>query len=101
LTSTLLRTFLRIYRTASVTRAAGQLSVTQPAATGRLKALEGSLRKRLFEREGRGLTAHAAAHTTWPGHRTPYLDGLRLWSRRRAAMAANSRDGSRRGPRNS
>lgn len=70
-----LRTFLAIYRTGSVTKAAAQLAITQPAASGRLQALEGSLRRPLFARDGRRLVPTAAAHDLARAI-GPYLDGL-------------------------
>lgn len=57
-----LRTFLAIYRSQSVTRAATQLNITQPAATGHLQALEARMGRKLFERSSRGLAPLAAAH---------------------------------------
>jgi len=51
------RTFLEAYRTGSVTKAAQNLNITQPAATAHVKALESSIGKPLFIREGRGLKA--------------------------------------------
>jgi DNA-binding transcriptional LysR family regulator len=57
-----LRTFLAIYRCGSVTRAASQLNITQPAASGHLQALEVRLGRSLFERSSRGLTPLEAAH---------------------------------------
>jgi len=71
----LLRTFLAVYRLGSVTKAAAQLSITQPAASGRLQALENSLRRPLFVRAGRRLSPTAAAHDLARAI-GPYLDGL-------------------------
>lgn len=72
---TYLRTFLAVYRSGSVTAAAGQLALTQPAASGHVKALETALRRKLFHRAGRGIspteTAHALARAI-----APHLDGL-------------------------
>lgn len=58
---TLIQTFLAVYRTGSVTRAAEHLGITQPGASGHLKALESRLGKSLFERQGRGLRPTPAA----------------------------------------
>ena len=71
----LLRTFLAVYRLGSVTKAAAQLSITQPAASGRLQALENSLRRPLFVHAGRRLSPTAAAHDLARAI-GPYLDGL-------------------------
>jgi len=71
----LLRTFLAIYRAGSVTHAASQLAITQPAVTGRLKTLEASMRRRLFVRDGRGIAATSAGHDLARSI-TPFLDGL-------------------------
>lgn len=57
-----LRTFLAIYRSQSVTRAAALLNITQPAASGHLQALEARMGRRLFERSSRGLSPLPAAH---------------------------------------
>jgi DNA-binding transcriptional LysR family regulator len=69
------KTFLTIYRLGSVTSAAAQLSVTQPAASGHLKALEASLQKKLFVKSGRGLVPTAAGHALAQSL-SPYMDGL-------------------------
>jgi len=71
----LLRCFLAIYRTGSVTRAAGLLALSQPAASGRLKALETRIGKPLFLREGRGLQATRQARILARSI-SPYIDGL-------------------------
>jgi DNA-binding transcriptional LysR family regulator len=69
------KTFLTTYRLGSVTAAAAQLSVTQPAASGHLKALEASLQKKLFIKSGRGLVPTAAGHALAQSL-APYIDGL-------------------------
>lgn len=58
-----IRFFLAIHRTGSLSAAAGPLGVTQPTCGRRLRALEGSLGVRLFDRmpEGLRLTAAGAA----------------------------------------
>jgi DNA-binding transcriptional LysR family regulator len=58
----LLRTFLAIYRTGSVTAAARTLDLTQPAVTSQLKAFEASLGRALFTRLPRGMAPTPAAH---------------------------------------
>lgn len=57
----LLRTFLAVYRSGSVTRAAGLLGLSQPAVTGHIKALEQALERPLFDRVPRGMAPTAAA----------------------------------------
>src|SRR5260370_22033433 len=51
----LLRTFLGVVESGSVTRAAATLHMSQAAASQQIKRLEQTLKCRLFEREGRGL----------------------------------------------
>jgi DNA-binding transcriptional LysR family regulator len=57
----LLRTFLAIYREGSLTRAARQLSLSQPAVTAQLRALEEALGRPLFDRMPRGVKPTAMA----------------------------------------
>jgi DNA-binding transcriptional LysR family regulator len=57
-----LRSFLAAYRTGSVSHAATQLGLTQPAVSGHIKSLEAALEKPLFERKARGVAPTAAAH---------------------------------------
>ena len=57
-----LRTFLAAYRLGSLSKAAEALGITQPAASGHLKALEASLEKPLFTRAARGVEPTASAH---------------------------------------
>jgi DNA-binding transcriptional LysR family regulator len=71
----LLRCFLAIYRAGSVTRAAELLALSQPAASGRLKALELRIGKPLFRREGRGLQATREARALAKSIGS-YIDGL-------------------------
>ncbi|MDH0127168.1 LysR family transcriptional regulator [Brucella intermedia GD04153] len=56
-----LRTFLDTYRAGSLTRAAGRLGITQPAASAHIASLEEMLGKPLFIRQARGVTPTAAA----------------------------------------
>ena len=51
-----LRTFLEVVRLGGVRRAAQSLSITQPAVSARIKALEDSLAVELFYRNSGGLT---------------------------------------------
>jgi len=57
---TALRAFVTVAETGGVTRAAGQLHLTQSAVSMQIKRLEESIGQRLLERAGRGvaLTAH-------------------------------------------
>lgn len=55
-----LRIFLAVVRRGTVTAAAGEAHLSQPAITRRLQALERALGARLFEREGRRLRLTAA-----------------------------------------
>ncbi len=57
-----LQTFLAVYRAGTVTRAAQQLNLTQPAASGHIKALESRLGRKLFDRLGRGVSPTPAGH---------------------------------------
>ncbi|MBH5328224.1 LysR family transcriptional regulator [Eikenella sp. S3360] len=50
-----LRTFLEVYRQKSVSKAAAKLSITQPAATQHIQALESLVGKKLFVRQPRGV----------------------------------------------
>jgi DNA-binding transcriptional LysR family regulator len=56
----LLRTFLAVHRSGSVTAAAQLLGLSQPAVTGQVKALEERAGRPLFIRHARGVTATAA-----------------------------------------
>ena len=70
-----LRTFLAVYRAGSVTKASRQLAITQPAASGHIKALETHLKRSLFTRAGRGIEPTATADRLARAV-APYLDGL-------------------------
>jgi DNA-binding transcriptional LysR family regulator len=59
---TLLRTCLAVYRTGSLTRAARELGLSQPAVTGQLRALEAKLEQPLFLRVPQGAVPTEAAH---------------------------------------
>jgi DNA-binding transcriptional LysR family regulator len=56
-----LRTFVEAYRSHSLTRAAERLNITQPAASGHIKAIESLLGHPLFRRGPRGIAPTAAA----------------------------------------
>lgn len=55
------RSFLEVYRLGSMTEAARNLNLTQPAISSHIKALENTLGKPLFLRVGRGLRATPVA----------------------------------------
>ncbi|MEV0352609.1 LysR family transcriptional regulator [Nonomuraea sp. NPDC050680] len=57
----LLRTFLTVHRTGSITAAAQTLGLSQPAVTAQVKALEVALDRPLFDRLPRGVAPTAAA----------------------------------------
>ncbi len=58
----LLRTCLAVYRAGSLTKAARQLGISQPAVTGQLRALEAKLEQPLFLRMPDGTVPTDAAH---------------------------------------
>jgi DNA-binding transcriptional LysR family regulator len=57
----LLRTFLAVYREGSLTQAAQRLSLSQPAVTAQLRAMEEALGRPLFVRLPRGVAPTPAA----------------------------------------
>ena len=57
-----LRTFIAAYRLGSLTRAAEQLGITQPAASQQIRTLEAQIKKPLFVRHARGIVPTAIAH---------------------------------------
>ncbi len=57
-----LRLFLTVARLGSYTAAARELSIAQPAVSHQVKALEGELGTRLFDRRGRGIELTSAGH---------------------------------------
>lgn len=59
----LFTTFLSVYKHKSITLAAEELSISQPAVSAALKRLESVIGKALFVREGRGITPTGAAVT--------------------------------------
>ena len=58
----LLRSFLAVYRTGSVSGAAQHLQLAQPTVTMHVRALESELGRTLFERKPRGVQPRGAAH---------------------------------------
>ncbi|ANN77951.1 LysR family transcriptional regulator [Bordetella flabilis] len=61
-----IRAFVKVARLGNLTRAAEALSLTQPAVTGQIKALEQSLGVALFERNGGRLTLAKAGEALLP-----------------------------------
>lgn len=61
-----IESFLAVARSGSVSRAADQLFVTQPALSARLAALEAELGMALFERTGRGMRLSASGRAFLP-----------------------------------
>ncbi|MEV6397687.1 LysR family transcriptional regulator [Streptomyces sp. NPDC051907] len=57
-----LRTFLSVYRTGGVAKAADSLGISQPAVSQHLRALEESVGRPLFARAGRGIAPTEAGH---------------------------------------
>ncbi|MGN9782067.1 LysR family transcriptional regulator [Nonomuraea sp. ZG12] len=57
----LLRTFLSVHRTGSITAAAQTLGLSQPAVTAQVKSLEAALGRPLFDRLPRGVAPTPAA----------------------------------------
>lgn len=57
-----MRTFLEVYRSGSISKAADRLAMTQPAASAHVRALEAVLEKPLFVRTARGVDPTPAAH---------------------------------------
>ncbi|MGL4204925.1 MAG: LysR family transcriptional regulator [Aeromonadaceae bacterium] len=72
-----LRTFLEVYRLKSISQAAKQLGLTQPAASLHIQSLEALVGKPLFIRQARGVEATAAADDLARAI-APYLDGLEM-----------------------
>jgi DNA-binding transcriptional LysR family regulator len=62
----LLRTFVAIARSGSVTRATQTLSLSQPAVSAQLRALEDELRLQLFERTPQGMKLTSAGTSLLP-----------------------------------
>ncbi|MFC0435218.1 LysR family transcriptional regulator [Kutzneria buriramensis] len=58
-----LRSFLSVYRTGGVARAAEALGLSQPAVSRHLKAIEESVGRPLFRRAGRGIAPTEAGHS--------------------------------------
>jgi DNA-binding transcriptional LysR family regulator len=57
-----LRTFLMVYQQTSISNAAKQLNLTQPAVSKQLQQLEARMNRQLFVRVARGVEATPAAH---------------------------------------
>ena len=65
----LLRAFVAIYETRSLTAAAGSLYVTQPAVSQALGRMRRDLDDPLFERLGREMQPSELAHSLYPDFR--------------------------------
>jgi len=61
-----LKGFARVARGGTLTKAAEELNITQPALSSQIKALEKEFGVQLFERRGRGLALTAAGRTLLP-----------------------------------
>ena len=72
-----LRSFLAVYRTGGVARAAEQLGLSQPAVSHHLRTVESFTGRPLFARAGRGIAPTEAGHAL-AAEITPHLDGLDL-----------------------
>ncbi|MEL6355179.1 MAG: LysR family transcriptional regulator [Cyanobacteria bacterium J06627_28] len=57
-----LRTFIAAYRLGSLSKAAEQLAITQPAASQQIRTLEAQIKKPLFVRHARGIIPTEIAH---------------------------------------
>lgn len=62
----LLRIFIAVYETRSLTEAANRLFITQPAVSQALGRLRRTLDDSLFERSGRGMAPTPLAHSVYP-----------------------------------
>jgi DNA-binding transcriptional LysR family regulator len=62
----LLRIFIAVYETRSLTEAASRLFITQPAVSQALARLRRSFDDSLFERSGRGMVPTPLAHSVYP-----------------------------------
>ncbi|WP_194908713.1 LysR family transcriptional regulator [Catenulispora rubra] len=71
----LLRTFLAVHRAGSLTRAAADLGVSQPAVTAQIRTLEQRVGRELFVRLPRGVAPTAAADELARAV-APHLDAL-------------------------
>ncbi|HTI21165.1 MAG TPA: LysR family transcriptional regulator [Kutzneria sp.] len=72
-----LRSFLAVYRTGGVARAAEQLGLSQPAVSHHLRAVESFTGRPLFARAGRGIAPTEAGHVL-AAEIASHLDGLDL-----------------------
>ncbi|MEO1252730.1 MAG: LysR family transcriptional regulator [Pseudomonadota bacterium] len=82
-----LRTFLEVYRHQSMGRAAKALSLTQPAVSNQIAALEQQFSAPLFERSRMGVSPTANADSL-AMELAPLLDGLEAVIRGRLARAS-------------
>ena len=68
----LVRVFLTVYRTGSISVGAVQLNLTQPAVSNALARLNTALNCQLFVRSGRGIRASEDAHNLYRKVNEPY-----------------------------
>lgn len=80
-----LKTFVAVAREGSITRAAEQLHLSQPAVSAHIKAIEDTLGLALFERTSRGMSLtrageriHARAEQTLAAHAALMAEATRL-----------------------
>ncbi|MEI5637786.1 MULTISPECIES: LysR family transcriptional regulator [unclassified Pseudoalteromonas] len=59
---TQLKTFVEVYRSKNITKAAANLGMSQPAVTSHIQTMESVVGKPLFERQARGVKPTATAH---------------------------------------
>ena len=74
--TTLLRAFVETVDAGTVSRAARQLSISQPSLTAQIQRLEKHLGVLLFDRHGRGVTLTDAGKAMYPRARR-ILDDVR------------------------
>ncbi|WP_312874222.1 LysR family transcriptional regulator [Actinomadura litoris] len=75
----LLRTFVAVYRTGSVSRAADLRGLSQPTVTAHVKTLESDLDRPLFDRVPRGMAPTPAADHL-AARIAPAIDSLEDWA---------------------
>jgi DNA-binding transcriptional LysR family regulator len=72
-----LHTFVAVYRSGSITKAAKYLNLSQPAVSGQIRTLETQIGRDLFTRTSRGIIRRAAAHELARSS-GPHIDALEL-----------------------
>jgi len=96
-----LKTFVRVARSGSITRASEELFLSQPAVSAHIKSLEDELGMALFERNARGMALTTAGEQLLPKaelllqmHQSLLADAKAL----RAGISGRLRLGSNRAP---